>query len=381
MKRLKLQRLSPKRPAPKRLYLIPVLSKALDVLELLQGERRPLSLEAIYQRSHISKTTIYRILKTFVYRGYAVQAEDGLYRFIATPKKARFGFAGQSAEMPFSQAVTDSLISAAAAAGVDLLVLDNRYDAATALANADEFVRQRVDLVIEFQIEQRVAPVVANKIDGAGIPLIAVDIPHPHSTFFGVDNYLVGLVAGEHLGQHAKRLWANKAKWVLGLDIEEGGPLVQSRIMGAFEGVRSQLPQLSESNFVRMDGRGMRDKSYRLVLDFLRRNSRDRGILIAAATDTSALGAIQAVRELKLEKHIAIVGQDCIPEALDEMRCADSPLIASVSHEVQSYGPRLIQLGLALLAGQRVPPYNYAEHRLVTASAIRASSQVTRGGK
>ena len=69
------------------------------------------------------------------------------------------------------------------------------------------------------------------------------------------------------------------------------------------------------------------------------------------------------------------MGQDCIPEALDEMRAAASPLIASVSHEAQTYGPRLIQLGLALLAGQRVPPYNYVEHRLVTAAAIRSASQ------
>jgi len=52
------------RSSPKRLYLIPVLSKALDILELLQKEKKPLPLEAIYQRTSISKTTVYRILKT-----------------------------------------------------------------------------------------------------------------------------------------------------------------------------------------------------------------------------------------------------------------------------------------------------------------------------
>jgi ribose transport system substrate-binding protein len=119
----------------------------------------------------------------------------------------------------------------------------------------------------------------------------------------------------------------------------------------------------------------MRDKSYRMVLDFLRRNPQDRGILIAAATDTSALGAVQAVRELKWEKYVAIVGQDCIPEALEEMRLVGSPLIGSVSHEAQSYGPRLVHLGLALLAGQRVPPYNYVEHKLVTADSVRESAK------
>jgi ribose transport system substrate-binding protein len=358
-----------KRPAPKRLYLIPVLSKALDILELLQNEHGPISLEAMYQRSNISKTTIYRILKTFVHRGYVAQSEDGLYRLIARPKKARFGFGSQSAEMPFSQAVTDSLKSAASAAGVDLIVLDNRYDALTALKNADEFVRKGVDLVIEFQIDQRVAPVLAHKIDNAGLPLIAVDIPHPHSTFFGVDNYLVGFEAGEYMAQHAKKAWGGKVRWVFGLDIEEAGPLVQSRITGAFEGVRSTLPGLSDSNFVRMDGRGLRDKSYQLVFDFLRGNPEDRGILIAAATDTSALGAVQAVKELKMENYVAIVGQDCIPEVLEEMQNPGSPLIGSVSHEAQTYGPRLIQLGLAILAGQRISPYNYVEHRLIATSA------------
>jgi ribose transport system substrate-binding protein len=359
------------RSAPKRLYLIPVLSKALDILELLQNERNPLPLEAIYQRTNISKTTIYRILKTFVHRGYLAQTQDGLYRLISRPKKARFGFGSQSSEMPFSQAVTDSLKAAASGAGVDLMVLDNHYDAATALKNADEFVRNRTDLVIEFQIDQRVAPVIADKIAAAGIPLIAIDIPHPHATFFGVDNYRVGFEAGEFLAQHAINAWNGRARWAVGLDIEEAGPLVQSRITGAFEGIRATLPTVGEKHFLRMNARGMRDKSYRLVLDFLQRHPNERGILIAAATDTSALGAVEAVREMKWEKHVAVVGQDCIPEALEEMRAARSPLIASVSHEAQSYGPRLIQLALGLLGGQRVPPYNYVEHMLVSASWVR----------
>jgi ribose transport system substrate-binding protein len=84
---------------------------------------------------------------------------------------------------------------------------------------------------------------------------------------------------------------------------------------------------------------------------------------------------VRAVRELKWEKYAAIVGQDCIPEALEEMSQAGSPLIASVSHQAHTYGPRLIHLGLAILAGQRVPPYNYVEHKLVPAEAAREASR------
>ncbi len=360
----------PVRKTTKRLYLIPVLSKALDILELLQAENQPMTLESIHRQTKISKTTVYRVLKTFVHRGYLSQSPDGLYRQVTRPKKMRFGFGGQSAEMPFSVEVTESLKNAAASVGVDLMILDNRYDAATALKNAEQFVSSKVDLVIEFQVEQEVAPMIGDKIAGANIPLIAIDIPHPHATYFGVDNYRVGIEAGELLAMHATVNWEGKIDWVLGLDLPEAGQLVQSRITGAFEGVRSGHLELPVESFVRIDGRGMRERSKKLVSDFLQRHPKDRRILIAAATDSSALGAVDAAREQRREKHVAIVGQDCIAEAVQEMRRDRSPMIGSVSHETSSYGPSLIHLGLSLLRGQTVPPYNYVAHRMVTRESL-----------
>ncbi|MBS1815604.1 MAG: substrate-binding domain-containing protein [Acidobacteria bacterium] len=354
----------------KRLYLIPVLSKALDILELLQNEGEPMSLEAIHRRTRVSKTTVYRVLKTFAHRGYLARSSDGLYRVVSKPKKLRFGFAAQSAEMPFSVEVTESLKAAAIAVGVDLVVLDNKYDAATAIQNAEEFVRSKVDLVIEFQVEEQAAPVIADKIAAAGIPMIAIDIPHPHATFFGVDNYRVGYEAGQLLATHAAHHFGGKADWILGLDLPEAGLLVQSRITGAFEGIRSSMQEIPVECFVRIDGRGMRDKSRKLVSEFLERHPKDKRILIAAANDTSALGALDAVRALKREKQVAIVGQDSIPEALDELRKPSSPLIGTISHEAASYGAHLVHIGLSLLNGATVPPYNYVEHRVVTRETL-----------
>lgn len=351
----------------KRLYLIPVLTKALDILELLQNENQPMVLETIHKRTKISKTTVYRILKTLVHRGYVGQTADRHYRHIARPKKLRFGFGSQSAEMPFSEAVTASLRDAAVAVGVDLLVLDNRYNAETAIENAETFIRERVDIIIEFQVDEHAAPIIADKIAEAKIPLIAVDIPHPHATYLGVDNYRAGREAGGLLAEFALQRWGGKIDWMMGLDLAEAGQLVQSRITGAFEGVKTRLPDLPVECFVRIDGRGMRDVSYKLVLDFLKRHPKDKHILIAAANDTSAMGAIAAIRELDREKHVAIVGQDCLEEMVTEMQRPGSPAIASISHEVGRYGPRLIELGLALLRGETVAPYNYVEQKAITA--------------
>ena len=354
----------------KRQYLIPVLTKALDILELLQNEAQPLVLEDIHKRTRISKTTVYRILKTLVHRGYVGQDSDRQYRHVARPRKLRFGFGSQSSQMPFSEAMTASLRAAAAAVGVDLLVLDNRYDAATAVANAEAFIRERVDVVIEFQVDVHVAPIIADRISEAGIPLIAVDIPHPRATFIGIDNYRAGYEAGTLLAEFAVNRWKGQMDWMVGLDLEEAGQLVQSRITGAFQGVKARLPDLPVESFVRIDGRGLRDVSHRAILEFLKRHPKDKHILIAAANDTSAMGAISAARELGRSQNIAVVGQDCVEEMLAELQQPASPAIGSISHAASLYGPRLIELCLALLRGETVAPYNYIPHRAVTRESL-----------
>jgi ribose transport system substrate-binding protein len=354
----------------KRLYLIPILSKALDVLELLGHTKGPIALEDVYQQTNISKTSVYRILKTLVHRGYVAQGESGHYRLVSRPRRLRFGFAAQSGEMPFSFAVTSSVTAAAAAAGVELLHLDNRYDPDLAIKNAEEFVRQRVDLVLEFQVEEHVAPYIAHIFKKAEIPLIAIDVPHPNATYFGVDNFEVGYEAGTLLAQFAINKWKCKTDWVVGIGFSEAGSFVQSRITGAFEGIKVRLNQIPSDRFVRLDGRGMRQPSALAVAKFLQTQRKGQRILVAASTDSSALGVLDAARQFGREQDFAIVGQDCIPEILEEMQKDSSAIIGSISHGAESYGPRLIQLGITLLRGHIVPPYNYARHFVVTPESL-----------
>jgi len=359
----------------KRLYLIPILSKALDVIELLEKDNSPLSLEDVYQKTKISKTSVYRILKTLVHRGYLAQTPNGQYRLVSRPRRLHFGFAVQSAEMPFSEAVAQSVTAAAAASGVELIMLDNRYDPDMAVRNAEEFVAKRVDLVLEFQVEEAVAPRVAHIFKKADIPLVAIDVPHPNATYFGVDNFEVGFEAASILGQFAQRKWKGKVDRVVGVGFSEAGSFVQNRIAGAFDGIRERFMDLPPDRFVQIEGRGMREASQKAMRDLLRKCKPGEHTLVAAATDTSALGVLDAVREAGQEECFAIVGQDCIPEVLEEMRKGTSAIIGSISHEPETYGPRLIQLGISILRGYTVPPYNYVHHRAVTPETLGAEEK------
>jgi ribose transport system substrate-binding protein len=367
----------------KRLYLIPILSKALDVIEQLEENHAPVTLEDVYQKTQISKTSVYRILKTLVHRGYVAQSQDGQYRLVSRPRRLRFGFATLSGEMPFPVAVTQSVTAAAAASGVELILLDNRYDPDIAIQNAEEFVSKQVDLALEYQVEEAVAPRVAHIFKKAGIPLVAIDVPHPNATYFGVDNFESGYEAGALLAQHAQGKWKGKVDWVLGVGFAEAGSFVQSRISGAFDGIRDRIGYISPDRFVQIEGRGMRQPSQLAITKFLAGRSKGERILIAAATDSSALGVLDAARQLGIEDDIAIAGQDCIPEVIEEMRTGTSAIIGSVSHEAESYGPRLIQLGISLMRGYTVPPYNYVHHRVVTPETLgieQASSLAIRPG-
>ena len=353
-----------KKPSP--LYLIPILSKALDVLELLQAESAPLTLETIYKRTKFSKTSIYRILKTFVHRGYLAQLGDGSYRHLSRHRKLSFGFGSQSGKMPFSVAVEKSLRAAASEAGIDLLVLDNEYDGRRAIANAEEFVEGGVDLVIEFQVDQAAAPIIADKIAAAGIPLIAVDIPHPHAIFFGVDNYRCGMDAGNELAEQVQARWKGKVDWVLGLDLARAGPLVQARVTGAFEALRIALPGLQPEQLIRIDTEGLRERSCDTVSAFLEEHPQSQRIVIVAANDMGALGAIDAAKKRKRQRQVLVVGQDAIEEMLRELERTGTPMVATVSHNADQYGRQLVHLGVSLLRGEHVAPYNYAEHAVVS---------------
>ena len=356
------------------LYLIPILSKALDVLELLQAENGSLTLEAIYKRTRFSKTTIYRVLKTLVHRGYLTQSGDGSYRYVSKQKKVSFGFGSQSGKMPFSVAVENSLRAAAVQAGVDLIVLDNEYDARQAVKNADEFVRRGMDIVLEFQTDQSVAPIIADRIAAENIPLIAVDIPHPHATYFGMDNFRCGIAAGEALAAEAISRWNGEVDWVLGLDIAKAGSAVQARITGAFEALREKLPKLKPDHMLRVDVEGLREVSSTAVIQFLQERPKSRRILVVSANDMGALGAVDAARNLRRQQHLMVVGQDAIEEMLSELKRPGSPMVATISHQADQYGSSLIRLGLSLLRGESVAPYNFGEHSLVTRETLESGS-------
>src|SRR4029077_4512073 len=185
------------------------------------------------------------------------KAGENLYRSHLRPFKQRpyrLGYAAQGTDYQFSKEISTGLQRAAADEGIELICLDNRYNAKIAQRNADVLVREKVDLVIEFQTDEHVAPIVAAKYREAGIPLIALEVPHPGATYFGANNYEAGLIGGRHLGRWAKGQWHSEVDEILLISLNRAGSLPKMRLTGMLVGMKETCPPLEHRPVVYIDG-------------------------------------------------------------------------------------------------------------------------------
>jgi ribose transport system substrate-binding protein len=281
----------------------------------------------------------------------------------------RLGYAAQGQDSQFSKEVSASLQRAAAAEGIELISVDNRYNAKTAQRNADLLVREKVDLAIEFQTDEHVAAVVAAKYRDANIPMIAIDIPHPGATFYGANNYEAGLIGGRYMGRWVKEHWHSEVNEIVLLELPRAGSLPRMRLTGMLVALTTVLPDAAKCRVTYLDGDGDLGRSFEIVRRHLR-TTRGRRLVVGAVNDPSALGALRAFQEAGRTETCAIMGQNATPEARAEIRLPKTSLIGSVAYFPEKYGNGLIQVSLDILNQRQVPPAVFVEHRLVTPATV-----------
>src|SRR3954467_13008948 len=222
-------------------YLVKSVVHSSQLLSAFRSSGEALPLREISLRSGLPKSMAFRLLYTLERCGMVEKVGENLYQSCIRPFKQklyRLGYAAQGTDYQFSKDVSQGLQRAAAAEGIELISLDNRYNAKIAGRNADLLVREKVDLVIEFQTDETVAPIVAAKYREAGIPMIAIDIPHPGATYYGANNYEAGLIGGRYLGRWVKRRWESEADEIILLELPRAGNLPQMRLTGLLVGIK-----------------------------------------------------------------------------------------------------------------------------------------------
>ena len=349
-------------------YIVKSLVHASQVLGAFQAPGEVLPLREVVARTGYSKGMCFRLLYTLHLCGFVEKVGGAQYRLSTgrlPRQRYRIGYAAVGDDSSFPGEVYAGLASAAENEGVQLVTVDNRYEGKVALKNADYLIQEGVDLIIEFQTDEAVAPAIASKCLEAKIPLIAIDVPHPGATYFGANNYEAGLIGGRHLGRWAKKHWAGMVDEIILVEIARAGSLPRARIRDMHAGIKEVLRVAETCPVTQFDG----DGRFKTTLERTRkhlRESRAARVLVGAANDSSALGALRAFDEAGRSLSCAVLGHNAEPEARRELREPRTRLIGSVAYFPEKYGEGLIRLALDILARRATPPAVFIKHQLVT---------------
>ena len=341
--------------------------RACEVLKSFRALGEELSLTQVIERTRLPKTTVFRLLRTLIHGGLLERANTGAYRNRfgpVTERPFRIGFAAQG-DSEFSRAVMQSMVTAAAREHVHLITVNNRYSAREALRNADVLIKEGVDLVLEFQTYERVAPVIASKFLEANTPVIAIEIPHPGATYFGANNYKAGLIGGKALGRWAREHWDGKVEQLVLLELPIAGSLLELRLTGLVDGLRAELPGMMQVPVAHLNGRGDFEDVLEVVRQYLRR-APARRTLIGTVNDVCALAALRAFEEAGASNRCAVVGQNAISETRNELRRPNTRLVGTVAYFPERYGDEIIPLALSILRKIPVPSTVFVKHQLIT---------------
>lgn len=281
------------------------------------------------------------------------------------------GFANESEALPFAVDVRRSLERAAADIGsIDLVVADNRLSGEEALRVVDKLIQRHIDLAIEYQIDYKAGNLIMDKFQQAEIPVIAVDIPMVGATFFGVDNYRAGLMAGEALGDWVVAQWNGRIDDLIILEEPRAGSLPEARIQGQLDGLRGVVSNIPADHIHHLDCGNTSAISETAVTGLLAAIPGSRRIAIISFNDEAAFGALQAARKAGRESDVVIVGQGADRLTHAEIRDKNSRLIGSTAYMPERYGENLIKLALNILHGEPVPPAVYMSHVFIHADNI-----------
>jgi len=278
-------------------------------------------------------------------------------------KKIVLGFSQIGAESEWRTANTESIKSAAAAAGIDLKFADAQQKQENQIKAIRSFIAQKVDVIAFSPVVESGWDTVLMEAKAAKIPVIltdrAVDSKDKslYVTFMGSDFTEEGRKAG---------------RWLLDFEKGKPGPVNIVELQGTvgsapaidrkkgFEEIIGSDPRMK---IIRSQtGDFTRAKGKEVMEAFLKAEGKKINVLYAH-NDDMAIGAIQAIEEagLKPGQDITIISIDGVKGAFEAMMAGKLNVTVECSPLL---GPQLMATVKDLVAGKPIPT------RIVTKEGI-----------
>ena len=315
-----------------------------------------------HRTSVVATSATVALAASFAAVGLAAPSQASALRLkAASASTFTVGFANEATTAPFQIDVQNSMVAAAKAAGDKLISLNNNYDDATALRNAQIIANDKVNVAVEFQVDSKLAPEIAQTFSKAGIKwTISIDIPQPGAIFFGASNYADGELAGDHAGQYATAHgWKASQTTEVLLNLPAAGPIPQLRMDGARDGLAKYFPGIPSSQILQQSaGDGTTATAQTVMASLLPRIPTSDHIILFAINDESAQGGLRAIQVAGREANTIVSSQGADGVGLSEIK-SDSHWIGDTGYFPEYYGKYIFEVIADLQAGKKVTPYAF----------------------
>ncbi len=325
-----------------------------------------------FRRTSLIAGSATAVLAVSLTAGGSAVAAQRVSHLAAASSQFTVGFANEATTAPFQINVQNSMVAGAKQAGVKLIALNNNYDDATALRNAQILANDKVNVAVEFQVDSKIAPEIAQIFKKAGIKwTISIDIPQPGAIFFGASNYADGQLAGEHAAAYAKAHgWKASQTTEVLLNLPAAGPIPQLRMNGARDALAAGFPGIPKSQIIQQSaGAGTTSAAQQVMADLLPRIPSSNHIVLFAINDESAQGGLRAIQVAGRESSTIVSSQGADAVGLSEIK-SDPHWIGDTGYFPEFYGKYIFQLIKDLRAGKHVTPYVFMPRVYINAQNV-----------
>jgi ribose transport system substrate-binding protein len=299
------------------------------------------------------------------------QAKQGIVEFeqpaAGSGDGLKLGFIALGDQVPFSKLVTDGIRKAAEQAGAELVVCDSRLDGQVALDCARNFKTQGVKAYLNFQVDQKLSEAICKA--GPDVPVIAVDITQEpcQVAFMGAANEYAGIIAGQAMGEFAKREWDCDYDAYVSLESTASVDASKARMGGYRKGFQSVCPgELKNERVLDAD---RTDTARTKMTDTLTALPGQSKIVVVAINDDGILGAIAAAKTAGREGDIYVSGQGADPSAWCEIK--NNPnWVADAAYFPERYGEIGVPYLIKAAKGEQIPEDLLVPHELIDAGNI-----------
>jgi inositol transport system substrate-binding protein len=247
---------------------------------------------------------------------------------------------------------------AATQPGVELVMVDSKEDVATQLGQVENFVAQKVDVIVLIPANTDAADPMTKAAQDAGIPLVYVNrIPAnlPEGVaYVGSDSIQAGIMQAEWLAEQL----GGKGNVVI-----MNGNLAQEAAQKRTEGEKQVFATFPDIQIIKEDtANWSRSEGLALMENWLA--SGDQIDAVASNNDEMAIGALQAIEAAGKLGEILVGGVDASPDALQEMD--KGRLNVTVFQNAKGQGEGGIKAAIALARGEQIDQITWVPFELVT---------------